>query len=113
MSNQLNPLAQSIAIQKATAQLRLANYFTPYGFTPEQVDFDRAGQLLGGAVAREAFKQASPNLLNRVDTVINDWEQAQEQLNALISAGAEVDMDNVTAYTQARAQLFDRASVAA
>ena len=111
--SQLNPLAQSVATQKAVAQLRLANYFTPYGFNPEQVDFDRAGSLLESATARDAFASASPNLLNRVDTVVNDWEQANEQLDALANAGATIDMDNVTAYTQARAQLFDRASVAA
>lgn len=113
MSNQLNPLANSIATQKAVAQLRLANYFTPYGFDPEQVDFDRAGQLLDDGVALEAFANASPNLLQRVDTVVNDYNQSREQLDALTSAGATTDMDNVTAYTQARAQLFNRSNVAA
>lgn len=109
VANPLNTLANQMADQLADYQLRMANYFTPFGFDPELVDFERAATLLaehGRDIAETVFKQASENMRGRVAHCADEYLDRLESLTALKSAGAEVTTDSETLFTMARSRIF-------
>ena len=108
-ANAINVLATKIKMEQAEYQLRLANYYVPYGFNPEQEDFVRAGQLLeknGNQITAKVFSQASPTVQERVTFAANEIAQRQESMEALFAAGAEVQVTDEQLYEHAVQRLF-------
>ena len=105
-SNQaaMNSLATKVRVEQAEQQYRLANYFTPYNFDPEQADFERMGQLIekyGNQLTQKVFGSASPQLQERVAYALNEITQRQGSLEALLAVGAEVTLTDEELYTLA------------
>lgn len=107
--NPLNALATKLKMEQAEQQLRIANYFVPFGFDPEQVDFDRAGQLIethGDNITARVFGQASANLQERVIYAMNEIALRQASLEALYAAGASVTATDEQLYAHAVERVF-------
>lgn len=105
----MNNLATKVKIEQAEHQYRLANYATPYGFDPEQVDFDRAGKFIedyGSKLSSTVFAQSSPTLRERVDYCVNEIQQRQGALEALLAAGAEITVTDEQLYEHAKDRVF-------
>lgn len=106
----MNDLATKVRIEQAEQQYRLANFFTPYSFDPEQVDFDRMGQLIekyGNDLSKKVFFAASPSLQEKVDYAVNEIVQRQGALEALIAAGAEVSVTDEQLYQHAQDRVIN------
>lgn len=97
-------LTNKLAVEQATCQLRLANYFTPYGFTPERADFDRVGAFLKNNVPTNRYL---PNLKDAA-------EKAQAQADRFEAIAKELGLiktqfgltPDVNAYQSAHEQMF-------
>lgn len=113
-NTQLTTLATQLKTEQAEFQLRLANYFTAYGFDPEQVDFARAGKLIedyGDKVATVVFSNSSANLQERVSYVVKEWQDRQSGLDALTAAGAEISKTEEERYVAALNRVFRQTRV--
>lgn len=100
----INSLVTKVRMEQAEQQYRLANYFTPYNFDPEQADFDRINALIekhGNELTQKVFGSASPQLQERVDYALNEIVQRQASLEALLAMGAEVAATDEQLYQHA------------
>lgn len=97
-------MTNKLAVEQATCQLRLANYFTPYGFTPERADYDRIGTFLANNVPTNRYL---PNLKDAAEKA-----QAQADRHAAINQELALIKEqfglvpNVNAYQSAHEQMF-------
>ena len=105
----LNTLANKLKQEQAEYLLRLANYFTVYGFDPEVEDFQRTAQLMdkhGKALADAVFNQSSPNLMNRVNESVEQYMERQQALEGLYAAGATVTHTDLELFNYAQSRVF-------
>jgi len=105
----LDTLATQLKAEQAEQQLRLANYFTVFGFNPELEDFQRTSQLLekyGEAFTETVFAQSSPNLMARVSEAVNEYNQRQATLEALFTSGATITLTDEQLYETACNRVF-------
>jgi len=108
-NEQLDTLADALAQEIATAEMRMANYFTPYGFDPGPQDVVRIKGLMlhyGESVTAEVFGQASPNLQSRVANVYAEWNERHNTLLALTKAGAQPTLNEDELFQNARNTIF-------
>lgn len=78
--NALQTLLNAQAIKRAEQQYRLATLFTPYGFVPERVDFDRVEAFLDNPSI--AFPQPTEG----IKTALGRIQMVLVEANALITA---------------------------
>lgn len=109
--NPLQVLVNAQAIKLAEAQYRLANIFTPYGFQPERVDYDRVVAFLDNPEA--AFPQPSDGIRNSLGRIKTDMAEARGILAAL-AAQCEPDLSEDQLFVTAKANVAgSRANTAA
>lgn len=99
-TNPLQVLVNTNAIKKAEAQYRLARLFTPYGFTPERVDFDRVGSFVDDVFA--AFPQPTEAIRASLDRVQAQLNEATAILQAFEAQGVTPTLDEEQLYITAR-----------
>ena len=97
----LQTLLNAQCIKRAEQQYRLATLFTPYGYQPERVDFDRVEAFLDNPA--RAFPQPTDgikNALSRIGTVLTE---ANALIGALAAQGVEATLtpDQLFATAQA------------
>lgn len=102
--NPLQQLVNAQAIKKAEAQYRFARLFTPYGFEPEQVDYDRVGPLL--STPSKAFPAPTENLKVALAKLDTQLVEAELLLNAFAAQGVEPTLTADQLYTTARANVI-------
>ena len=102
MTNPLQTLVNAQAIKLAEAQYRLANIFTPYGFQPERVDYDRVAQFLDNPDA--AFPQPSEGIKNSLGRIKTEMAEARGILAAL-AAQCEPDLTEDQLFVTAQANV--------
>lgn len=109
--NPLQVLVNAQAIKLAEAQYRLANIFTPYGFQPERVDYDRVAAFLDNP--DRAFPQPSEGIKNSLGRIKTEMVEARGILLAL-SAQCEPDLSEDQLFVTAKANVTgSRANTAA
>ena len=101
--NPLVNVANSAAIQLAEAQYRLARFFTPFNFDPEQVDYDRVAAFMDDV--NRAFPQPSPNLPPRLEDLSRQIATHRSTIDALSDAGAAPDLTAEQLFTTAKANV--------
>jgi hypothetical protein len=82
----LQILVNSSAIKQAENQYRLARIFTPYGFEPERVDYDRVSAFVNDIA--QAFPQPTDSMRNVLDRIESGLAESSAILNAF--AGQDV-----------------------
>lgn len=111
MTNPLQTLVNAQAIKLAEAQYRLATLFTPYGFQPERVDYDRVAAFLDNPEA--AFPQPSDGIRNSLGRIKTEMAEARGILAAL-AAQCEPDLTGDQLFVTAKANVTgSRANTAA
>jgi ribosomal protein L16 Arg81 hydroxylase len=108
-ANAMNVLATKIKMEQSEYQLRLANYATPYGADPEQIDFVRAAKYVedyGRQLPTTVFAQASSNLQERVAFTVDEILSRQESIEALLAAGAEIQATDEQLFSHAQERVF-------
>jgi hypothetical protein len=98
-------VANQAAIQLAEAQYKLARYWTPYGFEPQRVDFDRVAEFIADVTV--AFPQPSPNLVPRLEELNRQITTHRTTIDALRDAGAEPDLTDEQLFTTAKANVVN------
>ena len=101
----LQALANASAIKAAESQYRLARLFTPYGFEPERVDFDRVSAFMDAP--RTPFPQpteAMSTALSRIETTL---VESRALLGAFAVQGIEPTLDAEQLYMTARANVIN------
>lgn len=78
--NPLQIIVNQAAIKVAEQQYRLARLFTPYGFEPERVDFDRVEVFLDDI--NRAFPNPTPSIQNSLDRIQAELAQNRALLQA-------------------------------
>lgn len=82
----LQTLVNAQAVRKAEAQYRMAVLFTPYGFQPERVDFDRMEAFMDNP------ERAFPNPTDAVKTSLDRTLGNLTEANAMLQAFAAQDI---------------------
>lgn len=81
MTNPLQTLVNAQAIKLAEAQYRPANIFTPYGFQPERVDFERVAAFMDDP--DRAFPQPTDGIRNSLSRIKTEMSEARGIIAAL------------------------------
>ena len=105
MTNPTNPLQVLVnaqAVKLAEAQYRLANIFTPYGFQPERVDFERVAAFLDNP--DRAFPQPTYGIRNSLGRIKTEMSEARGILAAL-AAQCEPDLTEEQLFLTAKANV--------
>lgn len=102
MTNPLQTLVNAQAIKLAEAQYRLANIFTPYGFQPERVDFERVAAFMDDP--DRAFPQPSEGIRNSLGRIKAEVSEARGILAAL-AAQCEPNLTHGQLFETARANV--------
>lgn len=103
--NPLQTLANAQAIKVAEGQYRLARLFTPYGFEPEKVDFDRVHAFMDDI--HRPFPQPTDSIRNALDRIKADLTQSKAMLDAFVSQGINPTLDADQLYMTARANVIN------
>lgn len=82
----LQTLVNAQAVRKAEAKFRMAVLFTPYGFNPERVDYDRMEAFMDNP------QRAFPNPTEAVQTSLNRTLGNLTEANAMLQAFAAQDI---------------------
>lgn len=99
----LQILANNTAIKRAEQQYRLATLFTPFGFTPERVDYDRVAVFL--TEPRKAFPQPSEGLNNSLARIEIALAETGALLGAFEAQGIAPTLDADQLFTTAKANV--------
>lgn len=99
----LQTLANSTAIKRAEQQYRLATLFTPFGFTPERVDYDRVAVFLDNP--RQAFPQPSEGLNNSLARIEIALAETAALLGAFEAQGITPSLTADQLFTTAKANV--------
>lgn len=100
--NPLQPLVNAQAIRLAEAQYRLATLFTPYGFQPERIDYDRVAAFLDNP--ERAFPQPTDGIRTSLDRIKVTIAEARGILAAL-AAQCEPDLSEDQLFVTAQANV--------
>lgn len=107
----LQTLVNAQAIKQAEAQYRLARLFTPYGFEPERVDFDRVQAFLGDTA--KAFPQPTESIRSSLDRIEAQLSEAGAILTAFSAQGIEPTLTADQLYMTAHANIVSPANARA
>ena len=99
----LQTLVNAQAIRAAEAQFRIAVLFTPYGFQPEKVDFDRVEAFLDDPY--RAFPQPTESIRTSLDRTVGNLVEARAILAAVAALGVEPTLDADQLFTTAKANV--------
>lgn len=99
----LQKLANQQAIIRAENQFRLARLFTPYGFEPERVDYDRVAAFLDKP--RTPFPQPTEALNSSLTRIESNLAGANALLDAFKQQGIEPTLDADQLFTTAKANV--------
>lgn len=101
----LQTLVNTSALKGAEAQYRLARLFTPYGFEPEQVDFDRVGAFLDDP--RKAFPQPTEAVSTALSRIEAQLIESRALLGAFAAQGIEPTLTADQLFTTAKANVIN------
>ncbi len=101
--NPLQQLANQQAIIRAENQFRLARLFTPYGFEPERVDYDRVAVFLDNP--RTPFPQPTEALNTSLSRIETNLATANALLDAFKAQGIEPTLDADKLFSTAKANV--------
>lgn len=99
----LQTLVNAQALKKAEAQYRLARLFTPYGFEPERVDFDRVSAFVGDTA--KAFPQPTETIQASLDRINAQLTEADAIVTAFAAQGVEPTLDAEQLFITAKANV--------
>lgn len=105
--NPLQTLANTSALKRAAAQYRLARLFTPYGFEPERVDYDRVAAFIDKP--RTPFVQPTAPMDAALARIESELTEANALLGAFAAQGIEPTLDSEQLFTSARANVINPA----
>lgn len=91
------------AITLAEQQFRLASLFTPYGFDPERVDFDRVATFMDDPY--QAFPQPTESMRASLDRIVTNATTARITLEAFAAQGATPTLDDDQLFMTAKANV--------
>lgn len=91
------------SIKLAEAQYRLARLFTPFGFEPEKVDFDRVKAFT--ADVDRAFPEPSDALRQSLDRIKAQIAEQQAVLEAFASQNVAPTLDEEQLFQTAQANV--------
>lgn len=83
----LQQIVNSAAIKLAEQQYRLARYYTPFNFEPEQVDYERVAAFMDDV--HRPFPEASPKLQASLETLQAYINEHRAVLSAFEAQGTE------------------------
>lgn len=101
--NPLQQLANQQAIVRAENQYRLARLYTPYGWEPERVDYDRVAAFLDKP--RTPFPQPTEALNTSLSRIETNLATANALLDAFKAQGIEPTLDADQLFTTAKANV--------
>ena len=101
----LQKLANQQALLRAENQYRLARLFTPYGFEPERVDFDRVAAFLDKP--RTPFPQPTEALNSSLSRIETNLTSANALLDAFKAQGIEPTLDADQLFMSAKANVVN------
>lgn len=102
-NNPLQILVNAEAIKQAEAQYRLARLFTPYGYEPQRVDFDRVAEFIGDTA--RAFPQPTEAMASALARVDADLNSATAILAAFEAQGTTPTLDAEQLFMTAKANV--------
>lgn len=101
--NPLQALVNAQAVRKAEAQYRMAVLFTPYGFQPERVDFDRMEAFMDNP--ERAFPNPTDAVKTSLDRTLGNLMEAKAVLDAFAAQGTEPTLTADQLFTTAMANV--------
>lgn len=102
--NPLQTLVNAQAVRQAEAKMRLAILFTPYGFNPERVDFDRMDAFLDNPY--RAFPNPTEAVKSSLDRTVGNLTEATAVLAAFAAQGTEPTLSADQLFTTAHANVL-------
>lgn len=102
--NPLQALVNAQAVRQAEAKMRLAILFTPYGFNPERVDFDRMDAFMGDPY--RAFPNPTEAVKSSLDRTVGNLTEATAVLGAFAAQGTEPTLSADQLFTTAHANVL-------
>lgn len=99
----LQKLTNSAALKAATAQYRLARLFTPYGFEPERVDYDRVEAFLDNPAV--AFPAPTESVQRVLDRIQNELSEGRAMLQAFAAQDIHPTLDADQLFVTAQANV--------
>lgn len=96
-------LVNTHALKKAEAQYRLARLFTPYGYEPERIDFDRVAEFIGDTA--RAFPQPTEAMATAIARVDADLSAAAAILTAFEAQSVTPTLTEEQLFMSARANV--------
>lgn len=99
----LQKLVNTNAIRRAEQQYRLATLFTPFGFQPEQIDFERVAVFL--ADPERAFPNPSEGISNALVRIKAQLVEASAVIEAFAAQNVHPTLTDAQVYQTALANV--------